>query len=264
MGAAVVATIEREVALREARPSDRGLPVPNATIVAREDLTPAVARFVVRPDDEPILFRPGQYLTLGLEVDGRFVQRPYSTASASGSRDLEFLIRLVAGGTLTPGLWRLRPGERIRIGRPKGIFTLIDGDPRTHVFSATGTGIAPFMSMLAALAARPTPPLSIVLHGVAHAPELAYSDRLARWKDGRVEYIPVVSRPGEPGSAGWSGAIGRVDGVLADLFDRSVITPQDTVTYVCGNPAMVDSVGRVAAAAGAPLDAIRSEQYWVS
>lgn len=264
MGASVVATLERAVALRDVRSGDRVLPSPNAAIVAREDLTPAVARFVVRPDDGPIPFRPGQYLTLGLDIDGRLVQRPYSTASVPGSRDLEFLVRLVAGGTLTPGLWRLRPGERIRIGRPKGIFTLIDDDPRTHVFSATGTGIAPFISMIAALAARPTPPRSIVLHGVAHAPELAYRDRLAGWQDGRVEYIPVVSRPAEPGSAGWSGATGRVDGVLADLFDRSILTAQDTVTYVCGNPAMVESVGRVAAAAGAPPEAIRSEQYWVS
>jgi ferredoxin--NADP+ reductase len=263
MGTPLATVPEGRVADRDGRSTDRSVPGSNASVVAREDLTPAVARFVVRPDDGPIPFRPGQYLALGLDIDGRFVQRPYSTAAPSGSRDLEFLVRLVVGGTFTPRLWRLRPGDRVRVGRPKGIFTLLDGDPRTHVFSATGTGIAPFVSMLTALAARPNPPRSIVLHGVAHATELAYRDRLAGWQDRRVEYIPVVSRPREPASAGWSGLTGRVDAVLADLFDRSVITAQDTVTYVCGNPAMVASVGQVAAAAGVPLEAVRSEQYWV-
>jgi len=262
MGATVAASPGR-VAVRDPVPGDRGIPSPNATVVAREDLTRSVARFVVRPDDGPISFLPGQYLAVGLDVGGRFVQRPYSTASPSGSRYLEFLVRLVDGGALTPTLWRLRTGERVRVGPPKGIFTLLDGDPRTHVFSATGTGIAPFISMIAALAARPTPPMSIVLHGVAHATELAYRDRIAGWQDRRVRYIPVVSRPDEPGSSGWSGSTGRVDAVLADLFDRSVISAHDMVTYACGNPGMVASVSRLATAAGAPAEAVRSEQYWV-
>jgi ferredoxin-NADP reductase len=81
-------------------------PVPNATLVAREDLTLAVARFVVRPDEGPLPFRPGQYLSLGLDVGERLLHRPYSTASPVGSRDLEFLVRLVVGGELTPRLWR--------------------------------------------------------------------------------------------------------------------------------------------------------------
>jgi ferredoxin/flavodoxin---NADP+ reductase len=263
MGVTAAAPPER-VALRDAGPADRGVPSPNATVVDREDLTQTVARFVVRPDDGPIPFVPGQYFAVGLDIGGRFVQRPYSTASPSGSRDLEFLVRLILGGALTPSLWRLRPGERVRVGRPKGIFTLVDGDPRTHVFSATGTGIAPFISMIAALTSRPTPPLSIVLHGVANATELAYRDRLAGWQDRRVAYIPVVSRPDEPGSRGWSGPTGRVDAALADLFDRSVLSARDTIIYACGNPAMVGSVRRLATAAGAPPDAMRSEQYWVS
>ena len=262
MGDRVAASPGR-VAVRDAEPRDRAAPSPNATIVAREDLTRSVARFVVRPDDGPIPFLPGQYLAVGLDLGGRFVQRPYSTASPSGSRDLEFLVRLIAGGALTPSLWRLRPGERVRLGRPKGIFTLLDNDPRTHVFSATGTGLAPFISMIAALASRPTPPTSIVLHGVAHASELAYRDRIHGWQDRRVQYIPVVSRPDAPGSPGWAGSTGRVDAALADLFDRSVIGARDTVIYACGNPAMVASVSRLATAAGAPADAVRSEQYWV-
>ena len=239
------------------------VPVPNATIVARQDLTPAVARFGVRPDDGPTVFKPGQYLALGLEIDGRFVQRPYSSASPAGSLDHEFLIRHVAGGEFTPHLWRLGVGARVRLGRPKGIFTLLEDDPRTHLFVATGTGLAPFMSMLDALRARAAVPRSLVLHGVSAVAELAYRDRL----DGRASlglgYVPVVSRPGAQGPDGWNGRTGHVGEALHDLFVRGTIAPGAAVAYLCGNPAMVTSVTRVLADAGFPAEAIRSEQYWV-
>ena len=130
--------------------------------MSRIDLTETVARFTLRPDAGALPFEPGQYFALGLVVDGRLVQRPYSTASAAGrGRDLEFLVRLVDGGTFTPRLWALRVGARLRLGRAKGLFTLRPGDPRAHLFIATGTGIAPLVSMLEALAAdeaaRPPP-----------------------------------------------------------------------------------------------------------
>ena len=238
--------------------------VPNATIVARHDLTPQVARFTIRPDDGPTAFRPGQYLAVGMDIEGRFVQRPYSTASPAGSRDHEFLVRHVAGGAFTPHLWRLGIGDRVRIGRPKGIFTLIDEDPRTHLFMATGTGLAPFISMLEAVRSRPRPPRSIVLHGVAHVGELAYRDRLEGRASNGLAYVPVVSRPGAPGNDGWTGHTGHIGEALHDLFVRGIVQPADTVAYLCGNPAMVVSATRVLADAGFPLEAIRSEQYWTS
>jgi ferredoxin--NADP+ reductase len=237
-------------------------PPPNAIIVGREDLTPAIARFVIRPNDGPLPFRAGQYFAVGLEAGGRLVQRPYSTASASGSRDLEFLVRLVEGGRFSPLLWRLEPGDRVRIGRPKGIFTLIDGDPRTHLFVATGTGIAPFVSMLHALRMRSLPARSIIVHGVARVAELAYRARLTGQESTGLAYLPVVSRPADPSNDGWTGLTGRVDGVIEDLVVRGVLASGDTVAYLCGNPAMVRSMSHLLGASGLAEEAIRSEQYW--
>ncbi len=244
----------------------------NATLVERVDLTPAIARLRIRPDAGPPMFRSGQYLAIGLPVDGRLVQRPYSVASPPDERDeLEFLVRLVPDGLLTPHLWRLRPGDRVRIGSPKGLFTLDEGDPRRHLFLATGTGIAPLRSMLAALLERgPSTTIGtgrdqapIVVHGVATSPELAYRDELERLsRDARIVYQPAISRPSDPANGSWQGETGRLDGLVARIVADAGVESTSAVAYVCGNPAMIEAVGSRLANLGFPTEAIRAEHYW--
>lgn len=236
----------------------------NATVVERQDLTPSVARFRIRPDLPPQHVEPGQYLTLGLVVDGRIVQRPYSTATRSGShKELEFLIRLVPGGTFTPLLWALGVGDRLRVGRPKGLFSRIPGDDRTHLFIATGTGLAPFVGMIDTFIGEPDAPRAVVIHGVSHVAELAYRERLERWaSEAPIRYVPSISRPDDASNAGWTGWTGRVDAILDDVCTTMRLTPHDTVAYLCGNPEMIAVGERILAARGLPDDAIRSEQYW--
>jgi ferredoxin-NADP reductase len=242
---------------------------PNATLSARIDLTSSVARFRVRPDDGVPAFEPGQYLALGLPVDGRLLQRPYSTASAKGaSEEVEFLIRRVPTGAFTPLLWELPVGARLRMGRPKGLFTMKPGDPRDHLFIATGTGLAPFVAMLETLLAGggsgELPPRAVVVHGVSKVGELAYQERLERWaSDGRdVAYAPAISRPDHPENAGWDGAVGRVDAILDALCEEHALDPLRTVAYLCGNPEMIAAGERILATRGFPPDAIVSEHYW--
>ena len=238
--------------------------VENATVVARADHGPSVARFTVRPDGEPVLVRPGQYLALGLTVDGRLLQRPYSTATRAGLHaELEFLIRLVPDGALTPRLWELRVGDRLHLGRPKGLFTLAPDDERAHVFVATGTGVAPLVAMTETLIDDARPPRIVVVHGVAHVEELAYRDRFERWSDDRsVSYVPAISRPDASTNAGWRGRTGRVDTILDEVVTTHDLVPHASVAYLCGNPGMIAAATRVLSALGLPDDAIRSEHYW--
>jgi ferredoxin-NADP reductase len=236
----------------------------NATITLRTDLTDAIARFVVRADERTPHIEPGQYLALGLPVGGRLVQRPYSTATSSGAHhDLEFLVRLVPGGAFTPHLWRRAPGDRLWLGRPKGLFTLIPDDPRTHLFVATGTGVAPFVAMVEALQARPDRPHAVVVHGVSHVAELAFRARFERWAaGGRVTYLPAISRPADPRNVGWVGRTGRLDAVIPAIVEAHGLDPAGTVAYLCGNPGMIAATERVLAGVGLPDAAIRSEHYW--
>jgi len=243
---------------------------PNALIVEREDVSPSVARLRIRPDDGVPPFKPGQYFAVGIEVEGRPLQRPYSTASAAGETDaLEFLLRLVPHGELTPRLWALRAGDRVRLGRPKGLFVPDAGDERRAVYVATGTGIAPLLSMLtSALPETDLAPATrrpVVVHGVALPRDLAYRDRLeALDRAGRIRYVPAASRPADPLCAGWAGPTGRVDGLLAGILADAGATPDATVAFICGNPGMTDAAGAALRAWGLPEEAVRSEAYWTT
>ena len=244
------------------------VPVPNATLIEREDLTPSIARLVIRPHEPIPTFAAGQYFALGLPVDGRWLQRPYSTAStAPATGSLEFLVRLVPTGALTPRIWRLRPGDELRIGPPKGIFRLVEDDARTHLLVATGTGLAPFLSMARWIRSRPGGhPRVVVVHGVARAEELAYRATLERWsaEDGRIQYVPAISRPTDPANAGWPGRTGRLDRVVAALVEDGAIRVDDVVAYLCGNPAMIEAVGAVLRSAGVADGAVIQEHYWIT
>lgn len=265
------------VATPRAGPVTRARPglEPNATLVQRFDLTPTVARFVVRPDAGVPPFEPGQYFALGLTVDGRPLQRPYSTSSPRGeATSLEFLVRLVGAGAFTPRLWRLAADDRLWIGRPKGLFMLRPDDRRTHLFVATGTGLAPFVSMLETIVGtaggpqddRPglRSPRAVVVHGVAHVAELAYRDRLERLAGGAdgVRYSPVVSRPTHPDNDGWSGLTGRLVTRLDEVCSVHRVDPDTSVAYLCGNPEMIASAERVLLDRGFAPDAVISEHYW--
>ena len=205
-------------------------------------------------------FRAGQYLALGLRLDGRMVQRPYSTAACPRTASAhEFLVRHVPDGALTPHLWHLDVGGRVHLGPPKGLFVLEADDPRTHLLVSSGTGLAPFISMTRTLVDRGQPPRVVVVHGVSHAADLAYRDRLDAWdRGGLVRYVPTVSRPGDPANAAWRGRTGRTDAALAEAC--GALDPATTVAYLCGNPGMVDGAERLLRSRG--FDDVRAERFW--
>ena len=125
----------------------------NATLVRREDDTDDLACFWVRFDGEPTPFEPGQYMTIGVVTDGKMLQRPYSVASSARQTadGYEMYVRHVPVMRFTTALWRLPLGHRMRMIGPKGKFMLEPEDERTHLFISTGTGIAPFISMMRTL-----------------------------------------------------------------------------------------------------------------
>ncbi len=252
---------------RSPRVIDTDAPQYNATLTRRDDQHESLGYFWVKMDGEATPFEAGQYMTIGVMVDGRIVQRPYSIASApsAANHGYEMYIRLVEGGTFTPLLWELPVGHRMRIIGPKGKFTLEPDDDRIHVFVSSGTGNAPFVAMMRELLATGMPRRAVFLNGCSYERDLGYRDLLEGWeRDGTypVTFIPTVSRPDDPRNAGWTGRTGRVESILGPVCDELELTPQNAIVYLCGNPDMILSAEAMLLERGFDEASIKKELYW--
>jgi ferredoxin-NADP reductase len=240
----------------------------NASLVRRVDQHENLSYFWVKFDGDPTSFEPGQYMTIGVFIDGRIVQRPYSVASApvdAGDTGYEMYLRLVQGGTFTPVLWDLPVGHRMRMIGPKGKFMLEPSDDRVHLFVSSGTGNAPFIAMMRQMLADGRPRKAVFLNGVSYARDLGYRDLVEGWESSGeypVRYIPTVSRPNDPANADWTGRTGRVETIVGPIFDELGLRPDDTVAYLCGNPDMIIAAEQTLLGLGMPDDAVKKELYW--
>lgn len=263
----------------------------NATISLRHNLTPELAIVRVAPDAGVPDFRPGQYATLGVlphpETEqakkkglAKLVMRPYSISSTPlENESIEFYLALVPQGQFTPKIWDLGEGERLYMApKCKGKFTL-DSVPadRDLVMIATGTGIAPFMSMLKTYRQTGRWRRFIVIHGARLCGDLAYRSELEALaaSDETVTYIPTCSREPEPSGreADWFGLRGRVNVAIEQHAFRDLagidLSPDTCHVFLCGNPAMIDEVSQDLAARGfTPKDRehpdgnVHLEKYW--
>ncbi len=251
----------------------------NASLVERVDETESLGYFTVKFDGAATPFESGQYMTIGVFVEGapgspsRIVQRPYSVASdpgVAGAAGYELYVRLVEGGQFTPLLWRLPLGHRMRMIGPKGKFTLEPDDARTHLFISSGTGNAPFVSMMKALLRLGRPRTAVFLNGVSYERDLGYRTLLEGWQRDwaagaggyPVSFVPTVSRPRAPENAGWAGRWGRVETIVAPVCDELGLTPNNTIAYICGNPDMILAVEATLAERGFPEAQVKKELYW--
>ena len=240
----------------------------NARLVRRVDQTDDLACFWVKFDGEPVRFEPGQYMTIGVYADGKLVQRPYSVASApveAGQIGYEFYVRRVPILRFTTLLWRLPIGHEMRMIGPKGKFLLEPHDDRTHLFVSTGTGLAPFISMIRETMAEGRPRQTVVLHGCSFEDELGYRDLLEGWqRDGTypVRYVPTISRPSDPRNATWTGRVGRAETVVGAVCHDLGLQPERTVVYICGNPDMILNVESELIDRGFPEFHVKKELYW--
>lgn len=264
----------------------------NATLVARQDLNERLSIVRVRPDGGQVPpFKPGQFLMLGLPKPARpehdparrprrsgrvpMTRRAYSMASSPlETETLEFFVVLIEEGKLTPRLWDLRVGERLWMDREvKGEFTLDAVPPgRDLVMISTGTGIAPFLSMLRTYRGQQRWRRLAVVNGVRYVSDLGYREELEGLS--RVEpsvcYVPMVSRPSP--ADGWRGLCGRVTTLLGDdLCAQHIgirLDPAASHVFLCGNPAMIDEMERGLQARGFRTHSAETpgnlhlERYW--
>jgi ferredoxin--NADP+ reductase len=239
-----------------------------AQVVERKDYAEDLWSIRIRPE-EPLVFRPGQYATLGMWEGRKIVERPYSIVSSPLEDEIEFFFELVPRGGLTPRLKATKVGETVVMRRQaKGLFTFDDKSGRAqHFMVGTVTGIAPYISMVRTLArqdpsTRPPGFRVVMLHSASRSHEFAYREEmeaLSRDCDW-LTYVPTVSRPWEEPS--WDGEVGRAEDVLRKFLDNLKLEPSDTTAYLCGQPQMIVNAKGILERRGFGKEQIRQELYW--
>lgn len=239
------------------------------TVTYRKDFGPDLWMVRIRPE-EPLSFRPGQYATLGIERDGKPLERAYSIVSSPLEEELEFFFELVTYGELTPPLFDLHVGDTLLMRRQaKGLFTLnMKSGRANHFLISTVTGVAPYVSMARTLAreAEQGQPPSVrlfLLHAASRSWEFAYREELEALveKFDWLRYVPTVSRPWE--DASWQKEVGRAEDVLRKYLDAYGLSASDTMVYLCGHPQMIENSKGILQRCGFSKESIREELYWV-
>ena len=209
--------------------------------------------FSFRTTRNPSLrFINGQFVMIGLEVEGRPLVRAYSVASANYEEHLEFFSIKVQDGPLTSRLQHLKPGDPLLVSRkPTGTLVLRDLKPGRRLFLfATGTGLAPFMSLIHDPEMYERFEKIILIHGVRWTSELAYHDYidqdlrdheyLGELIREKLVYYPTVTR--EPfRNEGRQTDLIRSGKLFADI-DQAPLDPATDRAMICGSPAMLKEI----------------------
>jgi ferredoxin--NADP+ reductase len=243
----------------------------HAHIVKREEFAPDLWMARVDPGGD-FKFAPGQYATLGVEKDGKRVERPYSIVSSPTEKEIEFFFELVPEGALTPLLYGLQSGDELLMRKvPKGRFTLDTKTPRTnHLLVSTVTGVAPFVSYVRTLykdwkeGKFDGSHKLYLLNGASRPWEFGYLDELRRFAEEIpwFTYVPTLSRPWDYGD--WKGETGRADDVLRKYADQWGLDTSNTIAYLCGHPEMIEHSKAILKRRGfVDKEVIKEEIYWV-
>ncbi|GLK74317.1 ferredoxin--NADP reductase [Ancylobacter dichloromethanicus] len=202
--------------------------------------------------DPALRFKNGQFVMIGLQVDGKPLLRAYSIASANYEETLEFFSIKVANGPLTSRLQHLEVGDEVIVGRkPTGTLLvdyLVPG--RRLYLLATGTGLAPFMSLIKDPETYEAYEKVILVHGVRTVAELAYqafiteelpeNEYFGELVQEKLVYHPTVTR--EPYRNQ-----GRITDLITSgkLFADLGLPPldkEDDRVMLCGSPQLLDDM----------------------
>lgn len=210
--------------------------------------------------DESFRFENGQFVMIGLEQNGKPLLRAYSIASPNYQEHLEFFSIKVPNGPLTSILQNIKPGDPILVGRkPTGTLLLPDLKPGRHLFLlSTGTGLAPFISLIQDPDAYEKFEKIILVHGVRKINDLAYREFITHDLPNheflgdevrnKLIYYPTVTRENFYNQGRLTDLL-ESGKLLADI-DLPPLNPETDRAMLCGSPQMLDDTCRILDAAG--------------
>ncbi len=199
--------------------------------------------------DPGFRFENGQFIMIGIMVDGKPLMRAYSVASANYEEHMEFFSIKVQDGPLTSRLQKIQPGDKLLVStKPTGTL-LVDAlrQPAKHLYLlATGTGLAPFMSVIKDPEVYERFDKVVLTHGVREVSELAYQDTITDLPEneyfgemvkGKLLYYPTVTREDFHTQGRLTDAL--TSGKLTDSLGLPPVNVDDDRFMICGSPSML-------------------------
>lgn len=247
------------------------------TLLAVQPLTPSL--FTLRTTrDAGFRFRAGQFARLGVtKADGTVVWRAYSMVSSPFDDFLDFFSIVVPDGEFTSELSRLQVGDTLLVDRQAFGYLTLDRFPdgRDLWLLATGTGVAPFLSILQDFDVWEKFERIVLVYSAREGRELAYQtliaeltgrDYLAEYAH-KFQYIPLVTREQWPGALN-----GRITSLIEngtlEAAANCQLSPEHSRVMICGNPQMIDDTRQVLKRRNMSLALTRKpgqvavENYW--
>ncbi len=225
-----------------------------ARLVSSREIAPHTRHFEFEAPDWNAAFVPGQFLSLTHTFGEDEITRAYSIASPPGGHRFALCANLVDGGRFSPFLFTLTPGDEIDFKGPYGAF-ILRRPVSDSIFVATGTGIAPFRSILQAKLREHADRRFTLIFGVRHDYGLLYHDEwlaLAR-ECPNFGYQPTLTRPPDR----WTGRAGRVQQHTLETLGAR----RDMDVYICGLREMVDDLRSKLKESGLDRKRIIYEKY---
>lgn len=204
--------------------------------------------FSLRVEGVPLRFQAGQFVRIALDIEGERVARAFSFVNPPDDPLLEFYGVIVPQGPLSPRLARLAAGDALHVATNPAGWLILSEVPAAETLwlISTGTGLAPFLSMLRTQAPWQRFRNVVVVHAVRYAGELAYRDVICATP---AKYVSFVSREAAPASLA-----GRIPAAIADgrleAAAGVALTPGNSHVMLCGNPEMLKDVQAVLATRG--------------
>jgi ferredoxin--NADP+ reductase len=194
-------------------------------------------------------FESGHFVMVGLMVDGKALMRAYSIASAHYEEELEFFSIKVPNGPLTSRLQHLQPGDPVLVSRrPTGTLVLNHVLPGKRLYLlSTGTGLAPFMSIIRDPETYEQFEHVTIAHGVRFASELGYADYIrnelpqheyiGEQVQKQLHYYPTVTREAFENQGRLTELLDS--GKLCSDIGLPALDPEHDRVMICGNPNML-------------------------
>lgn len=194
-------------------------------------------------------FKAGQFVRVGLDVDGERIARPYSLVNAPDETPHEIYFNVVPEGPLSTRLAKLEAGDTLFVhSSVAGTMTMERTPEHRHLWLfATGTALGPFLSMLKTDAPWERAERVVLCHSVRHVADIAYGETIRRLEarhGDRFDFVPLITREAHPVAlreripkALASGQIEQRVGLRLD--------PEEAHVMLCGNSDMIEEVQQV-------------------